>query len=87
MTNEDLKIHIDTLHKQMEASRITADERDILSHLMTDIIGIAREKSDDSDISALQEKLEKQTIRLEQKHPAVADTLRQLMNTLSNMGI
>lgn len=87
MANEELKHHAQMLHKQLEGSKLSPEERDILSHLMTEILALLRGSEEEPDISTLQDKLEEHSIRFENRHPAVADTIRQVVNALANMGI
>lgn len=87
MANEELKHHAQMLHQQLESSKLTSEERDILSHLMTEILALLQDKEEEPDISTLQDRLEEHSIRFENRHPAVADTVRQVINALANMGI
>ena len=99
MANDELKKHISELQQQMEASAIDGEDRNLLGHLMSDMVKIAQgEPSPDPENApaakrlleqqpGFAETLERQAGDFEQQHPNIANILRQVADLLGKMGI
>jgi len=89
MLNDELIEHLNKVHQELEkASKLTVKERDLFSTLMTDIVNSAagREQESDQD-QTLQQRIDSYITKVEERHPQFAGALRQIMDTLSQIGI
>ncbi|MGD9660115.1 MAG: DUF4404 family protein [Porticoccaceae bacterium] len=89
MTNQDLRNELQNLHQQIEtAIHKEALDKDVLSHVMTDIVRISQGDDLHADESeSLKEQLEDQVADFEAVHPRLAATLRDIMDVLAKLGI
>ncbi|MCK9505471.1 MAG: DUF4404 family protein [Porticoccaceae bacterium] len=89
MTNQDLRSELQSLHQQIEtAIHKESLDKDVLSHVMTDIVRISQ--GDDlqaAESETLKEQLEDQVADFEAGHPRLAATLRDIMDVLAKLGI
>ena len=87
MPARELQQQLDTLREQLEQNPpITQEERDHLNDLSTQIqaqIDIEKATSD----SSLADNVNLAVERFELDHPALAGTLRNIVQTLGNIGI
>lgn len=87
MNNDELRRHIDQLHKELEyASETDHHVKDMFGSLMTDIVVGATKPSDD-DLKALQDILGEQKPNFESRHPRLAQAMQHIMDMLAKMGI
>ncbi|MEZ5530352.1 MAG: DUF4404 family protein [Porticoccaceae bacterium] len=89
MTNEDLQGQLQQLHRELEqAKNVAAEDRDMLSHLMSDMVEIAQGKEpEDKPLHHLLDQLEERASEFEVDHPRLATTIRQVLDALNRMGI
>lgn len=89
MTNEELHGQLQQLHRELEqAKSIAAEDRDMLSHLMSDMVEIAQGKEpEDKPQHHLRDQLEEKASEFEVDHPRLAAILRQVLDALNRMGI
>ena len=89
MANEELKSHLSELQKQLESSKISARDRNLLGNLMSEMVEIANSEAppDTHRPVRLQERLERYAGEFEQLHPTMAGVMRQVADTLGKMGI
>ncbi len=89
MSNEDLKRQLDELHDELEKAHTLAPiERDRLGQLMSDIVQIAQgEEEPEDSTETLREKLEHKASDFDVEYPRLAGVLRQVLDSLSKMGI
>ena len=87
MPARELQQQLDTLREQLEQNPpLTQEERDHLNDLSTQIqaqIDIEKANSD----SSLADNVNLAVERFELDHPALAGTLRNIVQTLGNIGI
>ena len=88
MAEQDLRSELKELHDQLEASlRKAPEDRDILSHIMTDLVRVAEgEKLYGDEPETLKEHLEEKAADFESRHPKAAAILRDVMEVLSRLG-
>ena len=89
MDSETLKQQLKELHETLEdASHLSTSERDVLGHLMEEMVEIASSGSvEEQDAEGIVDQLEKQATDFETRHPRLAGVLRQIMDALERMGI
>ena len=88
MAEQDLRAELKQLHDQIEASMHKEPlDRDILSHIMTDLVRVARgEKLYGQETESLKDQLEEKATDFESRHPKIAGILREVMEVLSKLG-
>ena len=82
MTNDQLKQSIAEIKVLMHTA-LDDKEKDLLSHLIT---GISKSHPHEID-DGITEQLDSKAVEFESRHPKLAKALRELMDTLSKMGI
>ncbi len=89
MSNEELKSRLEELHQQLEASQVNAEDRNLLGHLMSDMVNIAggEQPGESEGDLTVTERLEQKASEFEQRHPTVAGVMRQIADLLGKMGI
>lgn len=86
MSNEDLRELLAKVHERLgNASPLDTKARDLLRTVMGDIEKALARK--DTAVSQARPKLESLAVRFEAEHPAIAETLRQLIDALGKAGI
>lgn len=88
MTNDELRSHLEELHRELEQAKMVPEDRDVFGHLMSDMVRIAQ----GSDLShkqhtGLRAKLEEKESEFETEHPRLAGVIRQILDALNRMGI
>ena len=89
MSNEELKRQLDELHGELEkANTMAPEERDLLGHLMSDIVSISQGTFDTGKPKeTLREQLEHKASDFDVDHPRVAAVIRQVLDALNKMGV
>lgn len=86
MSNDDLRQLLAQVHERLRnASSLDASAREMLTTVMHDI-----EKAlsgEDPAAASAAPRLESIAVRFEAEHPAIAETLRRLVDTLGKAGI
>ena len=85
---QDLRAELKTLHDHIEAAmhKEPAD-RDLLSHIMTDLVRVAEgEELHEEESETLKAQLEEKAADFESRHPRTAGVLREVMEVLSRLG-
>jgi len=87
MNDQELREHLVQLHLELERAT-QPEERDILGHLMTDIVRISQGVQLDSKAREnLNEQLEHRASDFELRHPRVAHIVQEIIEVLSRLGI
>ncbi|MBG57570.1 MAG: DUF4404 domain-containing protein [Porticoccus sp.] len=87
--NDDLRDQLATLHNELEkAKTLDPEDRDMLGHLMSDMIRIAQgDLEKEPHHESLREQLERKAGDFDLDHPRLAGVVRQLLDSLGKMGI
>lgn len=88
MNDQELRAELKELHDRIAASMHKEPlDRDILSHIMTDLVRVAEgEKLYETESDTLKEQLEEKATNFESQHPKTAGVLREVMDVLSKLG-
>ncbi|MCL6268400.1 DUF4404 family protein [Sansalvadorimonas sp. 2012CJ34-2] len=85
--SEQLQAHIQNLHDILEGQPVDECTAASLKQITTEI-EIALAQADGTiPENAYNEALEQEAVRFTEDHPAIAQIIRQIMNTLDNIGI
>ena len=85
--SEQLQAHIQNLHDMLEGQPVDECTAASLKQITTEIeIAIAQADGTIPE-NAYNEALEQEAVRFTEDHPAIAQVIRQIMNTLDNIGI
>lgn len=88
MSEIELKQRLHELHDELErASKLTTEERDVLGHLMTEMVEIAQAEEVPDAPDDLQDRVERYAGDFENQHPRIAGLLRHILDVLGKMGI
>ncbi|ASP40743.1 hypothetical protein CHH28_19625 [Bacterioplanes sanyensis] len=82
MPNDSLKQQLEQLHETLQQQpELNDSDRQLVKQIAQDIeqMGVA-----DDDLS---ERIRQQAVQFEQQHPAIAEALRQVMDTLARIGV
>lgn len=87
MNNDELRQELLQLQNQLKSNiSKTAAERDMVGHLMTDIVNLANQPDAETDAQLI-DKLEAWQSEYEAEHPQISGIVRQLVDVLQRMGI
>ena len=85
--SEELHLNIQNLHDLLEGSPVDDCTASSLK-LVTDEIQLAVAQAEgDIPLQGYNEQLEQEAIKFSEEHPALTQAIRQVMNTLSSIGI
>ena len=85
--SEELQLNIQNLHDLLEGSPVDDCTASSLK-LVTDEIQLAVAQAEgEIPLQGYNEQLEQEAIKFSEEHPALTQAIRQVMNTLSNIGI
>ncbi|CAM3479292.1 DUF4404 family protein [Parendozoicomonas haliclonae] len=85
--SEELQLRIQTLHDMLEGQPVDECTAATLRQVTNDLqIALAQAEGTIPE-EAYNEELEKAAIEFAEDHPAIAQVIRQIMNTLGNIGI
>lgn len=90
MSNEKFRQALERLHRELqEADSLDEDTRRLLSHVDSDIQQILEEDvGEPSEVHlSLNDRLREAMGSVESTNPELTETMRQIITTLSNMGI
>ncbi len=85
--SEDLKVRIQTLHDMLEGQPVDECTAASLRQITTELqLAIAQAEGVIPE-GAYNEELERLALEFTEEHPTIAHAIRQVLNTLGNMGI
>ena len=84
---EELQAHIQTLHDMLEGQPVDECTAASLKQITTEIELSLAQADGTIPENAYNEALEQEAVRFAEDHPAVAQVIRQIINTLDNIGI
>lgn len=89
MEDQELRDQLAQLHRKLEeATRNEPLDRDVLSHVMTDIVKLSSGQVLHPDQEEnLKEQLRHQASDFELRHPKLASITQEIMDVLSRLGI
>ncbi len=89
MNDQELRDQLAQLHRELEdATHREALDRDLLGHVMTDIVKISEGvELNPEHQENLKEQIEHQASDFELRHPRVAHIFQDIMDVLSRLGI
>jgi len=89
MAEQDLRNQLNQLHEELESAKnLPTEERDMLGHLMTDMVKIAQgDELPEEHHATLRERLEQKESEFELDHPRLAGVIRHILDSLNRMGI
>lgn len=83
-----LRQELADLHKKLESTTQGSSEKDLLGHVMTDVVRVASgEELHPKESETLKEHLDEQASDFEARHPRTAGVLREIMDVLGRLGI
>ena len=83
--HEELKAKLSQLQQNLAAvNKLDDDSRKMLEQVDTDI---QRLLNDGGQEDGLSERLEQQAVAFEERHPAVAGVMKDIMDVLAKMGV
>ncbi|KEI69461.1 DUF4404 family protein [Endozoicomonas elysicola] len=85
--SEELHLNIQSLHDILEDSPVDECTAGSLKQITDEIKIAVAQAEGDIPIQGYNEQLEQEAIRFSEDHPALTEAIRQLMITLSSMGI
>ncbi len=87
MSEENLRELLTQLHTRLgDARSLDPDARKLLTTVASDIEKVLARK-ENADVAQTSPRLESLAVKFEADHPALADTLRQLIDVLGKAGI
>lgn len=90
MADKKFRRALERLRDELQdAENLDEETRHLLSHVDADIHQILQQEVDDTTETheTLNDRLKKAIGRVESTNPQLTNTMRQIINTLSNMGI
>lgn len=88
MDSSDLRKTLDKLRAQLgSAPRIDAESRELLRRLSADIDRLVDQPPSQAAESSHRSRLEELEVRFEVEHPALAQTVRELIDALGKAGL
>jgi len=88
MDSSDLRKTLDKLRAQLgSAPRIDAESRELLRRLSADIDRLVEQPASQPAETAHRSSLEELEVRFEVEHPALAQTVRELIDALGKAGL
>lgn len=90
MSNEKFRRSLERLHRELqEADSLDEETRRLLTHVDSDIQQILEEEVDEPSEAhlSLNDRLREAVGSVESTNPDLTETMRQIITTLSNMGI
>ncbi len=85
--SEELHVYIQQLHDLLEGQPVDDCTAGSLKQITEEIQLAVAQAEGDIPIQGYNEQLEQEAIRFGENHPALAHAVRQVMNTLSSIGI
>ena len=85
--SEDLHLNIQNLHDLLEGSPVDDCTASSLKQIMDQIQLAVAQAEGDIPVQGYNEQLEQEAIKFSEEHPMLTQAIRQIMNTLSNIGI
>lgn len=86
MSNE-LQINIQNLHDLLEGAPVDECTASTLKQVTDELQIAVAQAEGDIPLQGYNEQLEQEAIRFGEEHPALTQAIRQVMTTLSNIGI
>ncbi|WP_281646744.1 DUF4404 family protein [Parendozoicomonas sp. Alg238-R29] len=85
--SEELQVRIQDLHDMLEGQPVDDCTAASLKQITTELQLALAQADGTIPQEAYNEELEKEALRFAEDHPAIAQAVRQIMNTLGNIGI
>ena len=85
--SEELQVRIQTLHDMLEGQPVDDCTAATLKQITTELQLALAQAEGTIPEEAYNEELEKEALRFAEEHPALAQAIRQVINTLGNIGI
>ncbi len=86
--DQELRQELADLHRKLESTTQGSPEKDLLGHVMNDVIKVASgEELHPEENETLKEHLDEQASSFEARHPRTAGVLREIMDVLGRLGI
>lgn len=85
--SEDLRLNIQHLHDILEGSPVDDCTASSLKQITKQIELSVAQAEGDIPVQGYNEQLEQEAIKFSEEHPMLTQAIRQIMNTLSNIGI
>jgi hypothetical protein len=90
MSNADLKEHLKTLHQELTTADVVDEESQLLLEKIQDDVRFLLGHKGDEPVphhATVKDRLAEAARHFDTSHPALAATIRTVVNTLNNMGI
>ena len=85
--SEELHLNIQSLHDLLEGAPVDECTASSLKQVTDEIQIAVAQAEGDIPMQSYNEQLEKEAIKFSEDHPALTQAIRQVMTTLSNIGI
>ena len=85
--SEELHLNIQNLHDLLEGSPVDDCTASSLKQVTDEIQLAVAQAEGDIPLQGYNEQLEQEAIKFSEEHPALTQAIRQVMNTLSSIGI
>ncbi len=85
--SEELQFRIQSLHDMLEGQPVDECTAASLKQITTELTLALAQAEGTIPENAYNEELEKVALEFSENHPAIAQAVRQVMNTLGNIGI
>jgi hypothetical protein len=88
MDSKVLRSALAKLHEELgRAPRVDAESRELLRQLSTDIERLVDQPTPQSSMKAHRPRLEELEVKFEVEHPALAETVREIIDALGKAGL
>lgn len=88
MDSDALRKSLEQLHAELaRAPRVDAESRELLRHLSADIDRLVTQPGSQQAGPSHRPRLKELEVRFELEHPALAQTVRELIDTLGKAGL
>lgn len=84
---QELHLNIQNLHDLLEGASVDDCTASSIKHVTDEIQIAVAQAEGEVPLQGYNEQLEREAIRFSEEHPALTQAIRQVMNTLSNIGI
>ncbi len=85
--SEELHLNIQSLHDLLEGAPVDECTAGSIRQITDEIQLAVAQAEGEIPFQGYNEQLEKEAIRFSEEHPALTHAIRQVINTLSNIGI
>ena len=85
--SEELQLNIQNLHDLLEGTTVDDCTASTLKQVTDELQIAVAQAEGEVPLQGYNEQLEQEAIRFSEEHPALTQAIRQIMSTLSNIGI